>query len=348
MGKQKGFAPILVVLIIAALAFGGFYYFGTQRPKTSPQIVKSTQVISTPATDETANWKTYTSTESKYTFKYPQDWNFPSGISHGCGSTISSPSSEKMSLTICELGDNTINSEADFLKKEQSVNLGTYALVSQMQIKVNNYTGIETESQGPTGKYAAPGVLNDQIDVTIYRPGFTFNTLSISFSMEDQSQFDQGKEIFDKILSTFKFTDQNQTIDTFNLIFRSGSQLNTFEGTYSRDMVVDPPVKIKMILSKDEKDKIYQKMQEIKFFDYPDKFSVTVPPGETISTVTPCPDYYLKVAIGSKVKELSWSDCMINKNEKADKLRELMKLIENTIESKAEYKALPTPRAGYL
>lgn len=142
------------------------------------------------------------------------------------------------------------------------------------------------------------------------------------------------------------------TTSNFNLIFKYGvgarNELDTFEGTYTKDMVSDPPVKIKMSLSREETDRIYQKMLEIDFFDYPDKFSVTLSTGEPIGTVTPCSKYYFKVANNSKIKELSWDDCITNKNERADKLRELIKYIENIIKSRTEYKKLPIPRGGYL
>lgn len=103
-----------------------------------------------------------------------------------------------------------------------------------------------------------------------------------------------------------------------------------------------------MSLTKEEMSKIYQKMLEINFFDYPDKFSVTAPIGEAVGMVTPCSSYYFKVANDSRIKELSWADCVTNKNERADKLRELIRYIQSIIESKKEYRELPTPKGGYL
>lgn len=138
----------------------------------------------------------------------------------------------------------------------------------------------------------------------------------------------------------------------FNFVFGYGvgakNELDTFEKTYTRDMVIDPPVKIKMSLTDEEMNKIYQKMLEINFFDFPDEFSVTVPIGEATGMVTPCSSYYFKVSNESRIKELSWDDCITIKNERADKLRELIRYMESIIESKKEYKKLPTPRGGYL
>lgn len=142
------------------------------------------------------------------------------------------------------------------------------------------------------------------------------------------------------------------TPDEFNLIFEYGvgakNELNTFQGRYTKDMIVDTPITVNLSLSKEELDRIYQKMVEIGFFDYPDKFAISVPSGEIVGGVTPYHSYYFKVEYNSKIKELSWEDEITNKDERADRLRELIKLIIDVIESKEEYKKLPSPTGGYL
>jgi hypothetical protein len=137
----------------------------------------------------------------------------------------------------------------------------------------------------------------------------------------------------------------------FNLIFKYGvtarNELNTFNGTYTKDMVSDPSITVALSLTEEERDRIYQKMVEIDFFDYPDKFSVSVPAGEAFGMVTPYSSYYFKVEHDSKLKELWWEDKITNENDKADKLRELISFIGDIIESKEEYQKLPAPTSGY-
>ena len=81
----------------------------------------------------------------------------------------------------------------------------------------------------------------------------------------------------------------------FNLIFKYGvgakNELNTFEGTYTKDMVMDPSITVNLSLSKEELDRIYKKIVEINFFGYPDQFSVFVPPGQSVGMVTPYYSY---------------------------------------------------------
>jgi len=139
---------------------------------------------------------------------------------------------------------------------------------------------------------------------------------------------------------------------SFNLIFKYGvgakNELNTLQGTYTKDMIFDPSITVNLSLSQEELDRIYNKMVEINFFGYPDEFSVSVSPEESVGMLTPYCSYYFKVEYDSKVKELSWEDNIINQDKKAEKLRELINLITDIVESKEEYKQLPPPRGGYI
>lgn len=137
---------------------------------------------------------------------------------------------------------------------------------------------------------------------------------------------------------------------TFNFIFKYGFEarniLNTFEGTYTKDMVMDPPITTKLSLTKEELNTINNKMVEIDFFSYPDVFTVPVK-DDYVFMITPYENYYFKVQHGSKIKELYWEDSIKNQNSDADRLRELIKCIQEIAESKSEYKKLPPPRGGY-
>jgi hypothetical protein len=135
----------------------------------------------------------------------------------------------------------------------------------------------------------------------------------------------------------------------FNLVFKYGydtvnkNVLNTFNGTYTWDMVVDPPVTIDLSLSDEEMDSIYQKMLEINFFCYPDKFVIPVPYGGSVHAVTPYQGYYFRVECNNKVKVLRWEDYILNENDDAKNLRRVISLIRSIIRSKDEYWELPSP-----
>ncbi len=137
----------------------------------------------------------------------------------------------------------------------------------------------------------------------------------------------------------------------FNFTFKYGitarNILDTFHGTFTKDMISAPSITIDLPLSDKEMDSIYQKMVEIDFFNYPDEFKVNVT-GDVIGTVTPYPSYYFYVEHPAGGKVLRWEDEITNPDVKADKLRELIVFIRGIIESRAEYQALPKPSGGYL
>jgi len=138
----------------------------------------------------------------------------------------------------------------------------------------------------------------------------------------------------------------------FNFIFKYGiagrNTLDTFQATFTKDMVMDPAITVKLTLTPEEKDTIYQKMLEIDFFNYPDKFSVDVPEGEVKTEVTLYSTYFFRVEYGQRTKELLWHDKYTNLDIPGNKLMELITLIRNIVESKEEYKKLPEPKSGYM
>jgi hypothetical protein len=145
---------------------------------------------------------------------------------------------------------------------------------------------------------------------------------------------------------------QEAVVSDFNMIFKYGvaakNELNTFSGTYTKDMIMEPSITANMTLSQQELDIISRKMIEIDFIDYPDIFSIEVAPGEAVGQRIPYPSYFFRVEYNSQVKELFWEDKIINESEEADRLRELIRLIIDIIEAKEEYQNLPSPKGGYI
>lgn len=87
MNKQKGLAPILVVVLLAVAIIGGYLIYQQQTKTTiAPQVAQpsSAPVSTSSATNsaETANWKTYTSPNNLYSFRYPvKNWEINQSIS---------------------------------------------------------------------------------------------------------------------------------------------------------------------------------------------------------------------------------------------------------------------------
>lgn len=79
--KQKGFTSIILILFVLVFAgVAGYLYLGKNLSQISLPTPKSLVTPTPSKTDETANWKSYTSTQlsnnslKPYSIKYPNSW----------------------------------------------------------------------------------------------------------------------------------------------------------------------------------------------------------------------------------------------------------------------------------
>lgn len=192
--KQKGIAPILIILILIAVGIGGFAaYKSYYAPKSVTPVV--TPVAPT-AADETVNWKTYTNSADNFSFKYPPNWTID---------------------TTGEKGD------------ERGENIQIKLTKGNAQIRLNanmvgiggvggNYEGTPVNFAGTSlYRYKVIGAdnmtvivgLTDQLTESL--GVFQINQKTYSFTLEypkvyTQTQASILEKDFDLILSTFKFT----------------------------------------------------------------------------------------------------------------------------------------------
>jgi len=103
---------------------------------------------------------------------------------------------------------------------------------------------------------------------------------------------------------------------------------------------------ISLQLSGEEIESIYQKATSIGFFEYPSEF--VVPDNQVIGFHAPSSTYQLSMVNDDRTNDVHWTDDKLTKPSytKADQLRELMKLIDETIKSHPEVQQLPKPEAG--
>jgi len=140
---------------------------------------------------------------------------------------------------------------------------------------------------------------------------------------------------------------KSENVSDFELLFKYGvgakNELDTFNGTYTKDMVIDPSITINLTLLVEEKWQIMNKMYSIDFFNLPNSFPINPHMWKTPQT-----DYFLKVQNGTKTNEVYWNDNSILEDSVEKNLNQLVIYLIEIIENKAVYKALPTPTAGYL
>ena len=141
------------------------------------------------------------------------------------------------------------------------------------------------------------------------------------------------------------FVEYDSTKNPINIVFRYGVQgkneLDTFNGTFAKDLVIDGTATGRLYLSKQDLLQIQVKLTEIGFFEYPDTF-----PSQGI--VTPRGDGYLKVANGSIVKEVSWYSDSDYEDSRVKSLHDTAVFLMDLIESKPAYKAFPPANGAYM
>lgn len=214
--KQKGLAPIIIVLLIAA-AIGGFLIYSGKinLNQTTTQVAQPSPTpgaSGVPTGDaETANWKTYTNSEYKFSFKYPENWNniIPSeGIDSLYSVQLSDgtrrgPNVGHIFLVVWfKPQDSSYNIDELLKKQTGAVEKGVKSIKTfQEKLTIDGYPAVMVISE------TTPGYPTE--------PSYSFSTyIKGPINMVISGQAERGKEDFIKnslidyrnILSTFKFT----------------------------------------------------------------------------------------------------------------------------------------------
>jgi hypothetical protein len=195
--RQKSFIPIIIVIILAIAGIVGAYYFGSKKtniipvPSETPSAVATNTPTQTDptvksTTDPTVEWKTYISSKYGFSFRYPDGYKVEERV----------PGFMVIALLKEAVPQGGISIEARMQKPYDSLRSAEEyiksALEISQEIKINNWqvylgTGKEGMTKGIKFRQAiAP-----------------FDTGVIEAETIETSSY---AEIFDQILSTFKFT----------------------------------------------------------------------------------------------------------------------------------------------
>ena len=126
-------------------------------------------------------------------------------------------------------------------------------------------------------------------------------------------------------------------------------KLDTFKGEFTQDRVVEPSITIDLGLSDEQMTMIYGKMVEIDLERYPEVFAVPKPLiGEVVMISSPY-NYALTVENGESRTSIRWTDNIVRPTTaKADRLRELFRLIIQMVHEDPGYQQLPEVNFGCI
>ena len=124
------------------------------------------------------------------------------------------------------------------------------------------------------------------------------------------------------------------------------NQIDTYIGTFTKDLVLDGTKTIDFNIPLTVKKDIYKKMMDINIMSLHDRLKVDG------MNVTPSCDYKLTVTINGRVKNIIWEDGFYtsiteNLSKENVKFLELVKFISDYIYSTDEYKNMPKANGGY-
>ena len=131
------------------------------------------------------------------------------------------------------------------------------------------------------------------------------------------------------------------------IFFKYGfnNELNTFNNTYKKDLVLDGSITVTFWLTADEQNRILAKAKEIDFFTLPD----TLEGDTTFVIIDPNPGYQtIRIKNENDDNTVQWIEPLNHNNSNFIKALELYNYIISIIEAKPEYKKLPPSRGGYL
>jgi len=178
---------IMSILLIVTVAIAGLFYFQIQ--KLSKQLSKyQTQPSPTPSAtpDITVNWKTYSDPKGKYSFKYPSDWTKSNDVG-----LFNDPT--KSFILGVEINPTSLDVNKWMTSK---------CLISGTNFCSDPIQGSITGSI----QYNHPKSHYDSIDTLVTQENQIFD-ITLASRNPNQSADQNTKQIYDQILSTFKFTE---------------------------------------------------------------------------------------------------------------------------------------------
>lgn len=229
-GKRKiiigVFTLVILIVVVVGINLIGEIFFGWGKTVDHVPTLSKT---ATPTPDPTANWKTYTNNEMGFTIKYPSDWVEKLDPQGGVDSIYDPVSISPVKSN----GDTTINIPFRY------VDISAYKSASSAAESATNYLTNNPAYNSVDSKRKTILLNGMSAEMFIQSGeggrGYTIvvsNGSSVAW-INISSAYPTNDSAINQILSTFKFTDQNSTIETSSWKTYSGQTAYTTDGSSS-------------------------------------------------------------------------------------------------------------------
>lgn len=197
MLTQKGLAPIVIIILIAA-AIGGFLVYSGKinlKQETTTQIAQPTPTPDDSpvpnGTGETVGWKTYNDEKNGYSIRYPKEWNLksPSGQEDPTDLVLKN-GLETINIIVFPTDKKTLAEWQEFTKDKEG---SSTKIIEQSSVTIDSIEAekVVQESFQRSGQVTVTTVNNEKV----YQIITIFSSTTKEMALKD----------FDQILSTFKF-----------------------------------------------------------------------------------------------------------------------------------------------
>ncbi len=190
--KQRGLAPILIILLITA-AIGGYLVYSGKVNLPQKQIAQ------TPKVDDTANWKTYTSPKRDYLFMYPGEWDLTSDLTQDFSEVLcrGNQCNSNYNINNFSISETAYKSLEEYIKGQ--------SVTGYEKLKFQGLDAIKTLTPDKDG--SSGGWQGSIIRIYVNHIGKVYE-IDLNYPYLDKDKFVYYPESLPNILATFKFLDQ--------------------------------------------------------------------------------------------------------------------------------------------
>ncbi|WP_156123834.1 hypothetical protein [Paenibacillus sp. FSL R7-0273] len=120
------------------------------------------------------------------------------------------------------------------------------------------------------------------------------------------------------------------------------NEINTFEGTVTKDLVVKGTAQAELVLTDSEKADIYARLRTINIYR-----ELKLEPDRKYCAKTPFSEEHWQIRVDGEVRSFSWDEEKCEITADAEQLRELRSYIFELVQAKPAYLELPEAVGGY-